>query len=97
MQRSLSMDKNPWNNLKNHREVVEMELQTLKNHAVPRCINQLVYLVSTLWYQKATYTNFFLKKTQNRVFETTAETNHKSKSRQISMVFDYLHQAIPIR
>ena len=52
----------------------------------------------TLWYQKATYTNIFKVKTQNRVkFETTAETNNKSISRQTSMVFDYLHQSFWFR
>ena len=52
----------------------------------------------TLWYQKATYTNIFLKKTQNRVkFETTVETNNKSISRQTTMDFVYLHETILIR
>ena len=51
----------------------------------------------TLWYQKATYTNIFLKKLRTVKFETTVETNNKSISRQTTMVFDYLHQTILIR
>ena len=53
---------------------------------------------NTLWYQKATYTNIFLKKKLRTVkFETTVETNNKSISRQTTMVFDYLNQTILIR
>ena len=53
--------------------------------------------IYTLWYQKATYTNIFLKKLRTVKFETTVETNNKSISRQTTMVFDYLHQTILIR
>ena len=59
-----------------------------------KCSQIIAY---TLWYQKATYTNIFLKKLRTVKFETTVETNNKSISRQTTMVFDYLHQTILIR
>ena len=61
-------------------------------------VDSTLYLAKhTLWYQKATYTNIFLKKLRTVKFETTVETNNKSISRQTTMVFDYLHQTILIR
>ena len=58
---------------------------------------KLSNIENTLWYQKATYTNIFLKKLRTVKFETTVETNNKSISRQTTMVFNYLHQTILIR